>query len=227
MKSAKFIYFLIITFLIACGPKPQINTSTTKDDTQPTGVSENQNNQVIIASSSEEEKGQPLVATILNRAVGGAEGAFIGNKMDQLADQLEKKFPKADVSRIGEGILMTLDKKSDFHFKDGRTDLSDQQNDQLKKLSRIFSIYKQTKIHLVNHTDALGSAEKNDQVARKRVENIAIQMKEQQIEADRLVLNWHGHAQSSGTDVTDQRLEIGIIAGKQMLRSAKQNVSER
>lgn len=216
-----------MVFFLACGPKPQEGPSGTKEDKVEPEVAQPQSDQVIIASSSEEEKGQPLVATILNRAVGGAEGAFIGNKMDQLADQLEKKFPRADVSRIGEGILMTLDEKSDFHFKDGTTDLSEQQNDQLEKLSRIFSIYKQTKIHLVNHTDALGSAEKNDQVARKRVENIAIQMKEQQIEGDRLVLNWHGHAQPSGTDGTDQRLEIGIIAGKQMLRSAKQNVSER
>ena len=97
---------------MACGPKPQEGPSGTKEDKVEPEVAQPQSDQVIIASSSEEEKGQPLVATILNRAVGGAEGAFIGHKMDQLADRLEKRFPKADVSRIGEGILMTLDKKS-------------------------------------------------------------------------------------------------------------------
>ena len=227
MKINNILSFSLIIFFMACGPKPQEGTPGTKEDQVEPEVAQPQSDQVIIASSSEEEKGQPLVATILNRAVGGAEGAFIGHKMDQLADQLEKRFPMAEVSRIGEGILMTLDKKSDFYFKEQTTDLSEQQKEQLQKLSRIFSIYKQTKIHLTNHTDALGSAEKNDKIARKRVENIAIQLKEQQIESDRLVLNWHGHAQPSENKGTDQRLEIGIIAGKQMLRSAKQNVSER
>jgi outer membrane protein OmpA-like peptidoglycan-associated protein len=227
MKINNILFLSLIVFFMACGPKPQKGSSRTKEDKEPQEATETQFDQVIIASSSEEQKGQPLVATILNRVVGGAEGAYIGYKMDQLANQLEKKFPKANVSRIGEGILMKLNKQSDFYFENEATDLSDQQKDQLKKLSQILSIYKQTKIHLVNHTDALGSAEKNQQVARKRVEQVAIQLKENRLNADRLILDWHGHSHPSDNKNADQRLEIGIIAGKQMLSMARESVSDK
>ena len=227
MKFTNFLLFSILIIVFACGPKPPDKTPNTKEDKKPQETAETQFDQVIIASSSQEEKGQPLVATILNRVVGGAEGAYIGHKMDQVADQLEKRFPEANVSRIGEGILMKLDRKSNFYFENEKTSLSDQQKDQLKKLSQILSIYKQTKIHLVNHTDALGSAEKNQQVARKRVEQIAIQMKDNKIDSNRLILDWHGHSQPSDKSNSDQRLEIGIIAGKQMLSMARENISDK
>ena len=227
MKNTYFLLLSALILVFACGPKPTDKTTGTKKDKPKKEKVEPQSDQVIIASSSKEEKGQPLVATILNRVVGGAEGAFIGHKMDQLANQLEKKFPAANVSRIGEGVLMKLDKKSDFYFKNEKTDLSQQQKDQLKKLSQILSIYKQTKIHLVNHTDALGTAQKNQQVARKRVEQIAEQMKEDRVNPDRLLLDWYGHAQPSVDSNSDQRLEIGIIAGKKMLSMARENVSEK
>ena len=227
MKFTNFLFISVLIFVFACGPKPTDKTTKTKEDKEPQETTETQFDQVIIASSSEEEKGQPLVATILNRVVGGAEGAYIGYKMDQLAEQLEKKFPEANVSRIGEGILMKLNKESDFYFENEKTNLSDQQKDQLKELSQILSIYKQTKIHLVNHTDALGSAEKNQQIARKRVEQIAIQLKENRLDSNRLILDWHGHSQPSSNENSDQRLEIGIIAGKQMLSMARESVSDK
>lgn len=227
MKSAKYIYLLIITFLMACGPKPQTDTSTTKDDTQPTGGSENQKNQVIIASSSEEEKGQPLVTSILNRVVGGAEGSYIGHKMDQLANQLEQKFPKAEVSRIGEGILMKLGDDNDFKFTGSTNNLSDQQKNQLKSLSQILSVYEQTEILLSYHADEASTINQNQKLARERVEQVAIQLKQYQIDSNRLVLRWQGYSSVKDNANSYQHLEIALIANKQMLRTAKMNVSDR
>ena len=228
MKISNFLFVLFLILIVSCGPKPPQKAAKKEEKKQQTSTgSGSEFDQVIIASSSKEEKGQPLIATILNRVVGGAEGAFIGNKMDQLANQLERKFPGADVSRIGEGVLMKLDKQSDFYFKNENTQLSDKQIDQLKKLSQILSIYKETKIHLVNHTYKSSSIQKNQQLARKRGENIAMQMKEYQNMAGRIILNWHGHVQPSGNTDSNQRLEIGIIAGKEMLSSARKNISKK
>ena len=227
MKIACYPTILLIILITACGPKPPSTAGKTDKKEQQGSSTVTSSNEVIIASSSEEEKGQPLVATILNRVVGGAEGAFIGNKMDQMANQLEKNFPKADVSRIGEGILMKLDQESNFYFDNENGLLSNKQLEKLKKLSQILSIYKQTKIHLINHAFTANSLQENQRLAQRRVNEIASQMKKYQIKADRMVLNGKGHTPSSNDSESNQRLEIGIVAGKQMLSSARQNISDR
>ena len=227
MKIACYPIILLLILTTACGPKPPPTGGKTNKQDQQESSTVTSSSQVIIASYSEEKKEQPLVAIIMNRVVGGAEGAFIGNKMDQMANQLEKNFPKADVSRIGEGVLLRLSQESDFYFDDKSGILSDKQTEQLEKLSRVLSIHEQTKIHFINHAYRGNSLQENQKIAQKRVDKIAKQMKKYQINVDRMVLSGKGHTPPSTNSESNQRLEIGIVAGKEMLSSARKNISDR
>jgi len=227
MNSKHLIFIFISSLVLGCGPKPngdssQSNQNQIEDQPNKTDV-----DQVIIAHSSKGEKNQPLVATILNRVVGGAEGAFIGHQMDQMANQLKNKFPKANISRIGEGVLMKLDQDSDFRFQDDQISLTNQQKNQLKKLSQLLKIHQQTKVYFVNHTHAFSSLDKNRQIAKKRVKQIAMQLKSMKLDSNRLIFDWQAHEQASSDSNSDQRLEIGIIAGKKMLNQARESISDK
>ena len=57
---------------------------------------------------------------VMDAVLGGAAGAVIGRSFDNLAAQLRTDLPHSDVSRVGEGIIVTLSTQRLFDPKPGQ-----------------------------------------------------------------------------------------------------------
>src|SRR4051794_28513037 len=53
--------------------------------------------------------GSTARGAIVGAAVGGAAGAIIGHQMDQKAKEIQGSVAGADVTRVGEGLVVTFD----------------------------------------------------------------------------------------------------------------------
>src|SRR5436190_2724710 len=60
--------------------------------------------------------GSTARGAIVGAAVGGAAGAIIGHQMDQKAKEIQATVAGADVTRVGEGLVVTFDSGLMFDF---------------------------------------------------------------------------------------------------------------
>src|SRR5687767_11549009 len=103
--------------------------------------------------------GNTAMGAIIGAAVGGTAGAVIGRKMDKQAEEMKKVLGDAEVKRVGEGIVIEFKDKVLFGYD--RSDVSEQAQANLKKLSNILEKYPDTNIEVLGHTDDRGSDEYN------------------------------------------------------------------
>ena len=60
--------------------------------------------------------GSTARGAIVGAVVGGAAGAIIGHQMDQKAKEIQGTVAGADVTRVGEGLVVTFDSGLMFDF---------------------------------------------------------------------------------------------------------------
>src|SRR4029079_12876938 len=60
--------------------------------------------------------GSTARGAIIGAAVGGAAGVVIGHQMDQKAKAIQASVPGAEVTRVGEGLVVTFDSGLLFDF---------------------------------------------------------------------------------------------------------------
>src|SRR5881275_1085212 len=70
--------------------------------------------------------GSTARGAIVGAAVGGAAGAIIGHQMDQKAKEIQAKVAGAQITRVGEGLVVTFESGLLFDFD----------SDQLREASR-------------------------------------------------------------------------------------------
>ena len=173
--------------------------------------------------------GSTARGAIIGAAVGGAAGAIIGHQMDQKAKEIQAKVAGAEVTRVGEGLVVTFDSGLLFDFDSDRLRVESKKNlDNLA--SSLTGDFNDSKLLLVGHTDAQGSDEYNLNLSRRRADAVAAYLESQNISASRVQTTGRGESEPIASNDTDagrqenRRVEVAIYAGDKMKADARSRV---
>ncbi|MEO7211011.1 MAG: OmpA family protein [Chitinophagaceae bacterium] len=216
MKKLIFIPALLLMILQSC--KSLNNTQKATGIGAATGAAAGG----IIAG-----KNNTALGAILGAVIGGGAGYIIGSDMDKQATEIKGAVPGAEVNRVGEGIELTFN--SALLFQINSSELSDSAKASLDKLAGIFTKYPETNILVEGHTDDTGTDEFNMQLSEKRAYAVSNYLEAEGVPQDRFTIKWYGENQpkypndSEENRVKNRRVELAIVANKEMKKKAKKN----
>ena len=124
----------------------------------------------IVGGAIGKATGSTARGAIVGAAVGGAAGAIIGHQMDQKAKEIAATVPGATVTRVGEGLVVTFESGLMFDFDSDVLRMDARKN--LDNLASSLSNFGDSKLLLVGHTDAVGSADYNEQLSLRRASSV-------------------------------------------------------
>lgn len=162
------------------------------------------------------QTGSTARGAIIGAAVGGLTGAIIGHQMDQQAKELQQDIPGATIQRVGEGIAVTFASSSLFDFDSEQILAGTATN--MRNLAASLGKFPNTDILIVGHTDAVGTADYNQQLSQRRATAVANYLIAQGVSASRLRTAGRGEMESIATNDTEtgrqtnRRVEVAIVA---------------
>lgn len=172
-----------------------------------------------------------VLGAIIGGVIGGAAGAYIGNRMDQQAQEIENTIPGAEVTRVGEGINVTFDETSGVYFATESYSLNAKSETTLNKLAAIFKEYPKSIILVEGHTDNRGSEEYNYTLSKNRAQSVTNYLTNKGIASSRFTTKWYGETQPKYDNSTvegrsnNRRVELAIIASEALKQEAKQKTN--
>src|SRR3954471_10635877 len=171
------------------------------------------------------QTGSTARGAIVGAAVGGAAGAIIGHQMDQKAKEIQQTVAGADVTRVGEGLVVTFESGLLFDFDADRLRSESKKN--LDNLAASLANFGDSKLLLVGHTDAQGSDEYNLDLSRRRANAVAAYLESRGVSAARVQTSGRGENEAIASNDTDagrqqnRRVEAAIYASEKMKADAK------
>lgn len=171
--------------------------------------------------------GNTALGAIIGGVVGGAAGAYIGNRMDEQAQQIEEEIPGAEVERVGEGINVTLDETSGIFFETEGYNLNQKSRDALNSFANILQEYPDTNILVEGHTDSTGSDAYNLTLSKNRAQAVSDYLEQQGVASPRIDTRWYGESQPKYDNSTvegrakNRRVEIAIYADEELIEEAQ------
>ncbi len=171
------------------------------------------------------------LGAIIGGVVGGATGAYIGNRMDQQAQEIENTIPGAEVTRVGEGINVTFDENSGVYFATESYSINEKSRQTLTDLANIFKEYPKTLILVEGHTDSTGSDEYNMTLSKNRANSVTDFLVSQGVSSGRFTTKWYGENQPKYDNSTvegrskNRRVELAILASEELVEEAEQNTN--
>jgi len=169
--------------------------------------------------------GSTARGAIIGAAVGGAAGAIIGHQMDQKAKEIQATVAGAEVTRVGEGLVVTFASGLLFDFDSDRLRAESKKN--LDNLASSLSNFGDSKLLLVGHTDSQGSDEYNLDLSRRRADAVAAYLESRSVSAARVQTSGRGETEPVASNDTDpgrqqnRRVEAAIYASDKMKSDAK------
>lgn len=160
-----------------------------------------------------------------DRVIGAAAGALIGGAvgdyMDDQRAELERKLAderqreQLRITEVGDNTLK-LGIASDATFAFDRADIQPQFRGTYDKIGTVLSDYDKTVIHVVGHTDSVGSDRYNLQLSRDRAEAVGRALRDRGVDGNRIIYYGQGEKQPVASNETDEgrrrnrRVEIYI-----------------
>ena len=169
--------------------------------------------------------GSTARGAIIGAAVGGAAGAIIGHQMDQKAKEIQQTVAGAQITRVGEGLVVTFDSGLLFDFDSDQ--LRDASRVNLDNLAKSLSSFGDSKLLLVGHTDNTGADSYNLDLSRRRASAVASYLGARGVPSARIETAGRGESEPIAPNDTDadrqknRRVEVAISAGDQMKAQAK------
>ena len=169
--------------------------------------------------------GSTARGAIIGAAVGGAAGAIIGHQMDQKAKEIQQTVAGAEVTRVGEGLVVTFASGLLFDFDSDRLRAESKTN--LDNLAKSLSDFGDSKLLLVGHTDDVGTDTYNLDLSRRRAAAVADYLISRGVPAARIATSGRGETEPIAPNDTDadrqknRRVEVAISAGDKMKAQAK------
>lgn len=163
--------------------------------------------------------GSTAKGAIIGAVVGGAAGAIIGHQMDQQAKELKQNIPGAKVERVGEGIQVTFESGLLYDFDSDVVEPTARSN--LKQLAASLDQYPNTDLLVVGHTDAVGSADYNQDLSQRRALAAARYLVSQGVDGARVETQGRGESEPVASNETDagraanRRVEVAIFASRE------------
>ena len=152
---------------------------------------------------------------LIGAAVGAAAGAGIGNYMDNQQQEMEAALAAEQAShdieiRRLQDESLKIDIASEVSFDFGKAGLKSAFMPTLQKVAGILQRYPNTTIHVVGHTDSVGSESYNMTLSHHRAESVVDYFASQGVSSSRLVASGRGESQPRATNDTE--------AGRQLNR---------
>jgi len=169
--------------------------------------------------------GSTARGAIIGAAVGGAAGAIIGHQMDQKAKEIQQTVAGAQITRVGEGLVVTFDSGLLFDFDSDQ--LRDASRTNLDNLANSLSKFGDSKLLLVGHTDDVGADAYNLDLSRRRAAAVASYLISHGVPSARIATSGRGESEPIAPNDNDadrqknRRVEVAITAGEEMKAQAK------
>lgn len=163
--------------------------------------------------------GSTAKGAIVGAVVGGAAGAIIGRQMDKQAAELEDELEGAEITRVGEGIVVTFDSGLLFDFDSAALRSAAKAN--LTELSESLIKYETTELLIVGHTDDVGASDYNDRLSIRRAESAAEHIYASGVRPSRVRATGKGETDPIATNDTEagrqlnRRVEVVIYASEE------------
>jgi len=122
--------------------------------------------------------------------VGAVAGNAVGRYMDQQQRQLEQELSREQaaneisIARLPDNSLK-IDLSSEVSFDFDSTMIRVGFRDSLNKVAGVLSDYPNTAVHIIGHTDSVGSEQYNQQLSVRRADSVRNYLVEQGVNARR------------------------------------------
>lgn len=124
-------------------------------------------------------------------AIGAIAGGAVGNYMDKQRQELEKQLA-AEAARNELSIIqlsedtLKIGIASDVSFDTGSASLQPAALQTFAKIANVLQGYEATVVHVVGHTDTVGSAQFNQGLSERRASSVASYLASQGLPASRI-----------------------------------------
>lgn len=151
------------------------------------------------------------VGAALGALAGGGVGYYMDRQQQELEEQLarERAAHDLEIQRMRDDSLkVTLDSEVSFDFDSAEIKHGFQQT--LDKLADVIHKYDKTVVHIVGHTDSVGSASYNQRLSQRRAEAVGRYLSARGVAPGRIHTEGRGEAEPRATNSTE--------AGRQLNR---------
>lgn len=153
------------------------------------------------------------------RFVGAAVGALAGGAVGNYMDKQEQEFDRAlaeeqrqneiEVQRLQDDTLK-IDIASEVSFDFARADIKSSFRPSLDKVADVLKRYPKSVVHVVGHTDSVGSDAYNQRLSEQRAEAVVSYFASVGVQRERLRAEGRGETEPRDTNATE--------AGRQLNR---------
>jgi len=136
-----------------------------------------------------------------SKVVGAVAGAIVGGAVGGYMDKQQREFEEAladeeaqnaiEIERLKDDTLK-LSLNSEVSFDFGKDDVKTAFYPTLDKLSDVINKYNRTVVHVVGHTDNVGSDGFNQQLSERRAQSVADYMVDRSVQVSRLLTEGRG-----------------------------------
>lgn len=144
-------------------------------------------------------------------AVGAIAGAAVGSYMDRQRADLEQQLDDEQrrdelrITELGDDALR-IGIASDATFGFDEAEIQPRFRSTYTKIATVLSDYDKTIVHVVGHTDSVGSETYNLGLSRRRAEAVGLALRADGVDGDRLVYTGRGEAEPvAGNDTSEGR----------------------
>jgi outer membrane protein OmpA-like peptidoglycan-associated protein len=151
------------------------------------------------------------VGAAVGALAGGAIGNYMDNQQRDFEQQLaaEREANQLEVERLRDDTLrLTLDSEVSFDFDSAA--IKPAFRPSLDKLADVINKYNRTVVHVVGHTDSVGSAVYNQRLSERRAESVADYLGSRGVPYQRL--------RTEGRGKDEPRADNATEAGRQLNR---------
>ena len=147
---------------------------------------------------------------IIGGALGALGGAMVGDYMDKQQQELEAALEEErrqhaiEIERLKDDSLK-IDIASEVSFDFDRAEIKPAFQPTLDKVAEVLKRYDRTVVHVIGHTDSVGSEEYNQRLSERRAEAVADYFASHGISRDRLRTEGRGEREPRA----DNRTEAG------------------
>lgn len=148
-------------------------------------------------------------------AVGALAGGGVGHYMDRQQQEFEnsleqeRRANELEIERLRDDTLkLTVDSEVSFDFN--KAQIKPSFRNSLDKLARLLQKYDRTIVHVIGHTDSVGSDSYNQQLSERRAQSVADHLATQGVPLERLRTEGRGESEPRATNATE--------AGRQLNR---------
>jgi outer membrane protein OmpA-like peptidoglycan-associated protein len=159
----------------------------------------------------------------IGAAIGAIAGGAVGNYMDKQQAELEKQLAaeaarsELQITRLA-GDALKIGVASDASFAFGRDDLNQSAQATFTKIANILKDYDKTVIHVVGHTDSVGSDSYNMGLSQRRASSVVGALTQNGVLYDRIRSEGRSEREPIASNETDmgrtknRRVDIVIKA---------------